>query len=246
MLLNCDMGESDQERVVGNDAAVMPHVHCANIACGFHGGDPETIDKTLALAAAHGVAVGAHPSYPDREGFGRRSMALSGGALKAIIHYQVGALEAMAANHGLALTHVKPHGALYNDAMRDPTLRYHLFDAVASYRTALPLVLQATAHNAQLRTEATKAGVDIVFETFADRAYTDEGLLQPRDRPDAVLDTQAMLEQVDSLVRHGHIRSVGGKTLAIDAQTLCVHGDNPQGIAGIEALRTLLDENGSA
>jgi len=219
----------------------MPNIQFANIACGFHGGDPTTIDNSLALAAKHGVAVGAHPSYPDLEGFGRRSMQLSPQTLRATIHYQVGALEAMAAQHGLCLVYIKPHGALYNDAMRNRELRSQLFDCIATYRTSLPLVLQATPDNSALRAEAQAAGVELWLEAFADRAYTDDGLLQSRQKPGAVLETQQMLAQVETLVTNGCLTSVNGKALTIRADTLGVHGDNPQGVAGIKAVREMLD-----
>lgn len=241
MRLNCDMGESYGDTVVGDDAGVMPHIDQANIACGFHGGDPVTIDTALALARSHGVAVGAHPSYPDREGFGRRSMSLSFEELAATLHYQVAALEGMAARHGLQLSHIKPHGALYNDAMRDERCRRHVMQAIAAYHRPLPLVLQATARNAALENEARTEGVTLWFEAFADRAYTDDGLLQPRSEPGSVLGVDAMLAQAQQLVTHGTVTTTGGKVLAIEADTLCVHGDNHHAIAGLTRLRTLLN-----
>lgn len=241
MRLNCDMGESYGDVVVGDDARVMPHIDQANIACGFHGGDPLTIDKTLVLARTHGVAVGAHPSYPDREGFGRRSMELPHDTLTATLHYQIAALEGMAARHGIQLGHIKPHGALYNDAMRDERLRRQLMQVIAAYHRPLPLVLQATAHNAALEREAQTEGVTLWFEAFADRAYTDDGLLQPRSEPGSVLEVDAMLAQAEQLVTHGTVTATGGRVLAIEADTLCVHGDNSHAIAGLSRLRSLLD-----
>lgn len=241
MLLNCDLGESYADRTVGNDAAIMPFIHQANIACGFHGGDPLTIDKTLNLAAEHGVAVGAHPSYPDREGFGRRSMQLSRAALIANLHYQVAALEGMARLHGLVVSHIKPHGALYNDMMANDAIREAVFAAVASWQRPLQLVVQATPAAQQHREEARAADISLVFEAFADRCYTDEGALQSRAEPGAVHSTEKMLAQVEQLVSDGTVTTAGGKVIAIEAETLCVHGDNPAAISAVQAIRKLVD-----
>ena len=145
MLLNCDLGESYGSWTMGLDAEVMPHIDQASIACGFHGGDPVTMRRTLALAARCGVAVGAHPSYPDLVGFGRRSMNLSAEEIIASLHYQVAALEGMALGQGLALSYVKPHGALYNDMMAKPEVRAAIMQALADYHRPLPLMLQATS-----------------------------------------------------------------------------------------------------
>ena len=154
MLLNCDLGESYGSWTMGMDAAVMPHIDQANIACGFHGGDPLTIRNTLALAAQHGVTVGAHPAYPDLVGFGRRSMHLSADEIIASVHYQVAALDGMACSQGLQLAYVKPHGALYNDMMANATVRDAIMRALASYHRPLALMLQATSAADDHRQEA--------------------------------------------------------------------------------------------
>ena len=241
MLLNCDLGESYGDRVTGNDAAVMPHIHQANIACGFHGGDPVTIGNTLKLAAEYSVAVGAHPAYPDLEGFGRRSMQLTQGELIANLHYQIAALEGMARLHGLQLGHVKPHGALYNDMMAHADTRAAIFTAMAGWHRPLPLVLQATPAANEHLEEAAAAGIELVFEAFADRCYTDDGALLPRSEHGAVHSREQLLAQVEQLVSEGTVTTVGGKTLAIHAETLCVHGDNAAGIEVIKAVRALVD-----
>lgn len=241
MLLNCDLGESYGTRVVGNDAAVMPHIHQANIACGFHGGDPLTMRRTLALAARHGVAVGAHPSYPDLEGFGRQSMALDHDEIVAALQYQIAAIEGMALSQGQALAHVKPHGALYNDMMADPQVRAAVVEAVATYHRPLTLVLQATPRDAEHREEARAANIEVQFEAFADRRYLDSGALQPRSEPGSVLHGEAILEQAKRLCRDGVVVTSSGTELPVRAQTLCVHGDNPEGVKTIRALRALLD-----
>lgn len=241
MLLNCDLGESYGTRIVGRDEDVMPHIHQANIACGFHGGDPLTVQRTIALAARYGVAVGAHPSYPDLEGFGRRSMALAHEELIAALHYQIGALEGMALCQGQALAHVKPHGALYHDMMADRLVRGAVLEAVASYHRPLILVLQATQREAEHRAEARAAGIAVQFEAFADRRYTESGALQPRSEPGAVLHGEAILEQVARLCRDGVVVTTAGTELPLRADTLCVHGDNPAGVDAIRAMRALLD-----
>jgi UPF0271 protein len=241
MLLNCDLGESYGSWTMGRDADVMPHIDQASIACGFHAGDPLTMRRTLALAAQHGVTVGAHPAYPDLVGFGRRSMALSTDELSAALHYQIGALDGMAQSLGLALAYVKPHGALYHDMMNRADVRATILQAVAGYHRPLALMLQAGADNASHRAQAEAAGVALWFEAFADRSYDDDGTLLPRSRPGAVLGREAMLAQVAQLQRERCVTTASGQRLALQFDTLCVHGDNAEGVAAIAAVRALLD-----
>lgn len=243
MLLNADLGETLDDRPVGLDAEVMPHIHQANIACGFHAGDPATMRDTVALALRCGVALGAHPSYPDRAGFGRRSVRMERAELISVLHYQVAALEGIARVQGATLAHVKPHGALYNDMMANDDTRAVVLDAVASYPASLPLVMQATSRWEVHAEEAAAAGVSVHFEAFADRRYRDDGLLQPRAEPGAVLSRDAMLAQVAQLCSDGTVTTTGGQVLALRAQTLCVHGDNPEGVAAIQAIRALVDRD---
>jgi UPF0271 protein len=240
MLLNCDLGESYGPWTMGLDAEVMPHIDQANIACGFHGGDPLTIRKTLALAARHGVSIGAHPAYPDLVGFGRRPMNLSADEIIANLHYQVAALEGMAHSQGLELSHVKPHGALYNDMMAKREVRAAIMEAVASYHRPLALMLQATPEADQHRSEAENFGIELLFEAFADRCYDDDGKLLSRARPGAVHERQRMLEQVQQLQRDGTVTTVSGRVLSMQADTLCVHGDNLEGVQAIQAIRALM------
>lgn len=240
MLLNCDLGESYGSWTIGADAAVMPHIDQANIACGFHAGDPLTIRQTLTLAAAHGVAVGAHPAYPDLVGFGRRSMTLSSAEIIASVHYQVAALDGMAKNEGLTLDYVKPHGALYHDMMARAEVRAAIFQAIRSYNRSITLVIQATAQADEHRIEAADAGVQVQFEAFADRCYADDGTLVHRSKADAVHPKARMLEQVAQLIRHSTITTQSGHTIPLQADTLCVHGDNPEAVRAIEAIRSLL------
>lgn len=241
MLLNCDLGESYGSWTMGLDADVMPHIDQANIACGFHGGDPVTMRRTLALAAEHGVSVGAHPAYPDMVGFGRRSMNLSTDEIIASLHYQVAALEGMALSQGLTVDYVKPHGALYNDMMANEDVRSAIMQAIAVFHRPLPLILQATPEAAQHASEAKAAGITVLFEAFADRCYDDDGSLLSRRKPGAVHDRERMLAQVAQLQAQGTVITVGGKVLPLQADTLCVHGDNIEGVQAIQAIRALVD-----
>jgi UPF0271 protein len=241
MLLNCDLGESYGSWTMGLDAEVMPHIDQANIACGFHGGDPVTLRRTLALAAEHKVSVGAHPAYPDLVGFGRRSMNLSAEEIIASLHYQVAALEGMALSQGLTIDYVKPHGALYNDMMANEEVRSAIMQALTAYHRPLPLVLQATPAAAQHGAEARAHGINVLFEAFADRCYDDDGSLLSRRKPGAVHDRERMLAQVAQLQARGTIVTVNGKELSLQADTLCVHGDNIKGVQAIQAIRALID-----
>jgi len=241
MLLNCDLGESYGSWTMGLDAEVMPHIDQANIACGFHGGDPLTIRKTLALAAEHKVAIGAHPAYPDLVGFGRRPMNLSADEIVANLHYQVAALEGMANTQELALQYVKPHGALYNDMMAKSQVRKAVMQAVASYHRPLALMLQATPDAQRHQEEADEFGLPLLFEAFADRCYDDDGKLLSRSRPGAVHDRGRMLAQVEQLQREGTVTTVSGHVIPLQADTLCVHGDNLEGVQAIQAIRALVD-----
>ncbi len=241
MLLNCDLGESYGSWTMGLDAEVMPHIHQANIACGFHAGDPLTIRRTLALAAEHGVTIGAHPAYPDLVGFGRRSMNLSADELLAALHYQVAALDGMAASQGLQLSYIKPHGALYNDMMARPEVRAAIMLAVASYQRPLSLMLQATPEADTIRAEAADAGITLLFEAFADRCYDDDGKLLARSKAGAVHSRERMLAQVEQLQAEGTVTTVSGHRLELQADSLCVHGDNPEGVQAIRQIRSLVD-----
>ena len=243
MQLNCDLGESYGSWTMGLDAQVMPHIEQANIACGFHAGDPVTMANTLALAAQHGVTIGAHPAYPDLVGFGRRPMNLSAEEIIASLHYQIAALEGMANCQQLQVSYVKPHGALYNDMMARVEVRSAIMQAIASYHRPIALMLQATPELDSHRREAESFGLAMLFEAFADRCYDDDGKLLSRSRPGAVHDREKMLAQVDQLQREGTVTTVGGKLIELRADTLCVHGDNLEWVQAIEAIRALVDGN---
>ena len=242
LTLNCDLGESFGSWKMGMDAAVMPFIDQANIACGFHAGDPLVMRKTLQLAKEHGVTVGAHPAYPDLVGFGRRSMACQPAEIIAMVQYQVAAIDGMAKSLGMELAYVKPHGAMYNDMMAKTEVRLAIMEAIATYHRPLALMLQATPESAAHRQEAADKGIGVMFEAFADRAYDDQGHLVARSQPNAVLDKDAALRQVKMMLEQGLVVSQSGKTLSMRADTLCVHGDNPEAIALVHAIRSLLDQ----
>lgn len=240
LLLNCDLGESFGSWTMGMDAEVMPHIDQANIACGFHAGDPLIMSKTLELAKQHNVRIGAHPAYPDLVGFGRRSMNCSTDEIKAFITYQTAALGGMAQSMELSLEYVKPHGALYNDMMANDNIRHAIMDAIASFHLPIRLMLQATPKAEQHRKEAKERGIELFFEAFADRCYDDDGRLLARTKVGAVHNREKMLAQVEQLNSDGTVTSISGKLLPLQADTLCVHGDNIEGVKAIAAIRELI------
>ncbi len=241
LTLNCDLGESFGSWTMGMDEAVMPHIHQANIACGFHAGDAIIMRKTLELAKANGVSVGAHPAYPDLQGFGRRSMNCSHDEIVAYVQYQIGAIEGMAKSMGVSLDYVKPHGALYNDMMAKDNVRGAVMEAVASHHSKPALMLQAVPENELHKKEAEKLGLSLHFEAFADRCYDDDGKLLSRTKEGAVHTREKMMAQVQQLIDSGTVTTVSGDTLPLLADTLCVHGDNEAGVAAIADIRALID-----
>ena len=241
MKLNCDLGESFGAWKMGLDDEVMPHIDMANIACGFHAGDSDVIADTLYLAKQHNVQIGAHPSYPDQQGFGRRSMALSAQELTNCLHYQIAALDGMAKVQGLTLSYVKPHGALYNDMMKNDHILQTVITAVAHYPSPLKLMLLATKDSAKHSLAANSLGVELILEAFADRQYTDEGHLVSRHLEGSVHDKPALLAQVKQLLSDGTVTTRSGSILNLNANSLCVHGDNAAGIALIKEIKSLCE-----
>ena len=237
MRLNSDLGESYGRWRMGDDERLMAVIDDANIACGYHAGDPLTLRRTLQLAARHGVRVGAHPAYPDLQGFGRRSMSIAGDELIALLHYQVGALEGMALASGTTVQYVKPHGALYNDLLRDEDVLHAVLDAVAGWHRPLPLVVQAGPWRSRLERAAAQRRVTLSWEAFADRRYEDDGTLRPRRESSAVLDGAAMVEQARRLLEQGTVITASGRELALSADTLCVHGDSEGALDSLARLR---------
>ncbi|MBE0455973.1 5-oxoprolinase subunit PxpA [Pseudoalteromonas prydzensis] len=243
MKLNCDLGESFGAWQMGLDDQVMPHIDMANIACGFHAGDADVMAQTLALAARHKVTIGAHPSYPDKQGFGRRSMALSADELNNCLHYQIAAIEGMAKVHGLSLSYVKPHGALYNDMMADERILESVITAIASYSKNLKLMILATANGKKHQELAKKHEVTLILEAFADRQYTDQGHLVSRKVPGSVHGKTALIAQVKQLLNDGSVTTQSGNKLTLNADSLCVHGDNADGIALISEIKALCQKS---
>ncbi|WP_339719519.1 5-oxoprolinase subunit PxpA [uncultured Paraglaciecola sp.] len=239
MKLNCDLGESFGIWQLGQDDKLMPHIDMANIACGFHAGDAHVIHKTLQLAKQHKVEVGAHPSYPDKLGFGRRSMLCSKQEIIELVHYQVAALDGMAKNLGIDISYVKPHGALYNDMMSDESVCDAIFEAISSYHRPLKLMLLATPKQQRFRDQADASGITLIFEAFSDRRYTENGHLMSRKDPQAVLNEAEMIQQVTSLMESGEVICDTGKKIPLQADSLCVHGDNDQAIKVIQELKRL-------
>lgn len=242
LLLNCDMGESFGNWTMGLDAEVMPLIDCANIACGFHAGDPGIMRHTVALALEHGVRIGAHPAYPDLVGFGRRSMACSDEEIRDLLHYQIGALDGICRSQGARVAYVKPHGALYNDMMAEPQKLRAVLGAIAAYDRTLPLMLMATADNRAAQALGDEYGVTLYFEAFADRAYDAAGRLVSRRLPGAVHHEPALIvEQALRLARGEALTSLDGSRVQLQAQTLCVHGDNHASLAAVRQIRQALD-----
>lgn len=237
--LNCDLGESFGVFTVGHDAEVMPFITSANIACGFHAGDPMVMARTVSLAKADNVAVGAHPGYPDLAGFGRRSMALSRDEVRNIIVYQIGALHAITAAEGLEMQHVKPHGALYNTAASNEIYIGAIIDAVQAVNPKLVLFALA---NSPMATAATQAGLRVAHEVFADRAYNADGTLVPRATAGAVIeDVTAVVARAMSMVTAGEVAAVDGQTAHFDrVHTICVHGDTLNAVELAKAVKHAL------
>ncbi|MBL4940898.1 MAG: 5-oxoprolinase subunit PxpA [Colwellia sp.] len=240
MKLNCDLGESFGSWTMGLDSQVMPYIDQANIACGFHAGDPLVMRKTLILAKTNNVSVGAHPGYPDLVGFGRRSMNCSTDEVIALVTYQIAAIDGVAKSLGIELSYVKPHGALYNDMMLKETVREAIFIALSNYHRPLKLMLQATPNIEQHRAQANKFNIEILSEAFADRCYNDDGTLLSRANVGAVHNKEKMLAQVKQLKEQGSVTTINGKVLPLKADSLCVHGDNIESVQAIAAIRELM------
>jgi UPF0271 protein len=225
--LNADVGESFGPWPMGADEALIPLVSSVNIACGAHAGDPAAILRAAELAARHGVAIGAHPGYPDLAGFGRRDLAMTAADLRASLIVQVGAIQAAARVVGSAVRHVKPHGALYNRAARDPEIAATVAAAIRDVDSSLVLVGLAGSVSIEA---ARAAGLAIAEEAFADRRYEPDGSLRSRLLPGAVLEPEAAAEQALGIVRDGSVVTADGTRLSVRADTICIHGDSPDSV----------------
>jgi len=237
---NCDMGEGFGPWPMGGDDHIIRHITSANVACGFHAGDPATMRRTVRLAERHGVGVGAHPGFPDLRGFGRRNLAASAAEVYDDVVYQVGALTAFTAAR--RLQHVKPHGALYNMAVGGGDLARAICDGVLACDDNLLLVVLAGSPWVKV---ARAAGVRVAREVFADRAFNADGTLVPRTQPGAVLhDASAVVERSLQLVTEGTVTAITGEQLRLEADTICLHGDTPGAVELAAALRAAFERAG--
>ena len=240
--LNADLGESFGAWTMGDDTALLQIVKSANVACGFHAGDPTVMQETVRLAMAQGVSIGAHPSFPDLQGFGRRVMQMSAQDLEATLLYQIGALQAIAVAEGTRVTHVKPHGALHNVACADAAVAATVVKAVRKLDPSLVLLVPPYSTLAQA---AEEAGQPVRYEVFADRTYLDDGQLTPRSRAGAVIhDSQACVEHVLRMMSAKAIVTAKGLHLPCRIDSICVHGDGPEAVATAQAVRLALEAAG--
>ena len=240
--LNADVGESFGIYALGHDSALMPAITSANVACGFHAGDPGVMRATVELAREHGIAVGAHPGFPDLVGFGRREMHVSPREIEDLVAYQIGALAAIAAAQGIRLSHVKPHGALYNMAAREGALAEAIARAVAAVDHSL---IVFALSGSELVTAAARAGLRSASEVFADRAYRADGSLVPRNTPGAMIHgTSLVVQRAVGMVQERAVVATDGRRLRLDVDTICVHGDTPGAAELARHLRTALTTAG--
>lgn len=240
LTLNCDMGEGFGPWSMSDDASIMPLIDAANIACGGHAGDPSTMRQCVELARRHQTEIGAHVSYPDMQGFGRRAMDISGQDLIDLIHYQLGALDGIARAHSTRVSYVKPHGALYHAMLDDPTIMNDIMRAVASWHSDLELVVLATPRDRKTVQLSVEHGLTLRYEAFADRGYTSRGLLLGRDKPGALLDANGAAKQAVAISQN-QLRTPKGKRIPVNANTLCVHSDTPGAVKMIRTIRQALD-----
>ena len=240
--LNCDLGEGFGNYTAGPDVSLLKYISSCSIACGYHAGDPLIIQSTIKEALKRNISIGAHPSYPDRQGFGRRSMRLNTKEHFAFVLYQVSAIKGMVESQGGQLKHVKPHGALYNDAALDENITRNIYEAISSIDEGLCVYgLSNTAHEHV----ANELGFSFISEAFADRKYHSDGTLVARFNSAAILEnTEEVIQQVMSLIHHQEVVSVEGQKVNIPAKTICFHGDHPQTLPILkEVHKTLLETN---
>lgn len=237
--LNSDLGESFGAYKIGRDSDIVPLVSSANVACGFHAGDPCVMAKTVKLCKESNTAIGAHPGFDDLQGFGRRNMAVSPDEAKALMTYQIGALDAFCKSVGLKLQHVKPHGALYNMAAKDKKLADAICQSIYDYDPSLILMGLA---NSEMTRSAKEIGLPFASEVFADRAYEDDGTLVPRSKPNSMIeDENEAVERVITMIKEHTVKTVSGKTIEIVPDSVCVHGDSAKALAFVEKIRTALE-----
>lgn len=240
--LNSDLGESFGSYTIGLDHAIIPFVSSVNIACGWHAGDPLVMAQTVKSAMEHGTGIGAHPGYPDLMGFGRRNLAVTPAEAKAYTLYQLGALQAFIKAAGGQLQHLKPHGAMYNMAATDPKLAQAIAEAI--YEAAPETILLGLANSEMVK--AGKAiGLKVAQEVFADRAYQANGTLVPRSQPGAVIhDPQEAIARVVTMVKKGEVTAITGEKVEMKADSICVHGDNPEAVEFVREIKATLEREG--
>ncbi|MDO4813135.1 MAG: 5-oxoprolinase subunit PxpA [Eubacteriales bacterium] len=240
--LNSDLGESFGAYKMGLDGEVLAFVSSANVACGYHAGDPLVMEKTVVAAKAAGVAVGAHPGYPDLMGFGRRNMVCTPKEAKAYVKYQLGALQAFAVSQGMKIQHCKPHGALYNMAGKDLDLALGIAEAIAEVDKDIILM---GGSGSKMLEAGKQLGLRVASEVFADRAYQADGSLVPRSKPGAVIhDTDEAIARTIRMVKEGKVTAITGEEVSLDAHSICVHGDNPQAVEFVKNIRARLIAEG--
>lgn len=240
--LNCDMGESFGAYSIGMDEAVIQHITSANIACGWHAGDPLVMDHTVKMAQINGVGIGAHPGYPDLIGFGRRNMDCTMAELRQYLIYQLGALDAFCRVNNTQLRHVKPHGALYLTAIENSDVARTIAEAIVSFNPELFYVALAGQKGRMMARIGEEVGLKVVYEAFPDRAYTSEGTLQSRRIPGAVIkEPELVAQRALRMAAEGKIVAVDGTTIEIEAHTLCVHGDTPTAVELVKTIRETLE-----
>ena len=239
--LNCDMGESFGIWKMGFDEEIMPYIELANLACGFHASDAMTMNKSVALAKKYDVTIGAHPAYQDLVGFGRRTILCSLEEIKSIILYQLGALSAFCKAHGAGVSYVKPHGALYNDMMRDENIFKAVLNAISSFDKNIKLMILSSPKNEAYEYTAKLYSIGLIYEVFADRNYNDDGTLVSRMNDNAIIyDELEVVSRIVNLKEKGFFHSINGQKLFLKADTVCVHGDNEKALDFIKLLRKAL------
>ena len=242
--LNCDMGESFGIYNIGLDQEVMPYIDMANLACGFHASDPVTMHKSIKNAKEHNVEIGSHPAYPDLVGFGRREMNCSQEEIVALILYQLGALDALCKSYDTKVTYVKPHGALYNSMMKNETVFKAIAKAISKYDYSIKLMILSSSKNNHYQKLAHKYNIELLYEVFADRAYTNEGFLVSRNEKGAVISEQKeLIERAQLLFEKNIIKTIEGKELELKVDTICVHGDNQSALELIKSLYKLKNDH---
>jgi len=243
--MNSDVGESFGVYKIGLDEEVIPHITSANIGCGFHGGDPAVMRKTISLAKQYGVELGSHPGFPDLMGFGRRNMDATLEEIQDYVVYQTGALQAFATSQGLMLQHVKPHGSLYNMAVANPRIWEAIAESLAKLDREIILVALASSKREPLLEIGKRYGIRIAFEAFPDRAYKNDGSLVSRREKEAVIhDHEIVANRALKMALEGKVIAIDGTEIELKADTLCVHGDNPAAVQMVKRIREGLKASG--